>query len=110
AARGLVEGINDKEFRPNEPITREQLSVLLLRALQMTGVEQEAGNLLETLQRYQDREAISAWSESAVAAVTDMGIMEGRSAAGFVPKGSATRAEAAVVLMRMLQHAGYINR
>ncbi|AJS58357.1 S-layer homology domain-containing protein [Paenibacillus sp. IHBB 10380] len=85
------------------------MSVLVLRALHMAGMNQEAGNKEETLRGYQDHDTIASWSEAAVVAVVDTGIIAGRSATSFVPQASATRAEAAVVLMRMLQHVGYIN-
>ncbi|MEX3616734.1 S-layer homology domain-containing protein [Paenibacillus glucanolyticus] len=107
---GLIEGFSNGTFRPNEEITREQMSVLLLRALKLAGTELEAGDPASILEGFKDRDSIAAWSEEAVSAIVRSGLMEGRSADRFVPGAHSTRAEGAVVLTRMLQMAEFMNR
>ncbi|UNK19960.1 S-layer homology domain-containing protein [Paenibacillus sp. N3/727] len=109
AGLGLIEGFVNGEFRPNEQITREQMSALLVRALKMAGKELDTTGAKETLRGFEDAEGIGAWSETAVAAVVKAGLMKGRSASRFVPQAHSTRAEAAAVLKGMLQSAGFID-
>lgn len=107
---GLVEGFRNGEFRPNEQITREQMSALLVRALSKAGTKLDTADVQETLRRFKDAEEIGSWSEASVAAAVKAGLMKGRSAGKFVPDAPSTRAEAAVVLKRMLQYAGFMNK
>ncbi|MGG6310387.1 S-layer homology domain-containing protein [Paenibacillus macerans] len=106
---GLIEGYGDGGFRPNDQITREQMSVLLVRALKLAGGDAGTGNPSTALAGFMDRGQIAAWSEAAVADVLQSGLMQGRSADAFAPDAPATRAEGAVVIARMLRMAGYIN-
>jgi hypothetical protein len=106
---GLIEGFADGEFRPNEQITRQQMSVLLVRALKLAGAETPAGNPSATLAGFEDRSQIGAWAEEAAAIAVESGLMKGRGNGSFAPEASSTRAEAATVLARMLRMAGLIN-
>ncbi|SMF38463.1 Uncharacterized lipoprotein YddW, UPF0748 family [Paenibacillus barengoltzii] len=106
---GLIEGFADGEFRPNEQITRQQMSVLLVRALKLAGAETPAGNPSAMLAGFEDRSQIGAWAEEAAAIAVESGLMKGRGNGSFAPEASSTRAEAATVLARMLRMAGLIN-
>ncbi|PAK55220.1 S-layer homology domain-containing protein [Paenibacillus sp. 7541] len=107
---GLIEGFSSGEFRPNDRITREQMSVLLLRAMELAGTRVELGNKDALLGSFSDRDRLGGWSEEAVAVMVQTGLMNGRSGQLFAPKADSTRAEAAAVLTRMLQMAEYLNR
>lgn len=52
---------------------------------------------------FADDEAISGWAKSAVEVIRKLGIIDGRSGNHFVPNEMATRAEATVILIRMLE-------
>lgn len=106
----LIEGFSDGSFRPNEQITREQMGVLLLRALKLAGTNLEMGDPDSILEGFKDRDRIASWSEEAVSVIVKSGLMEGRSADRFVPDARSTRAEGAVVLTRMLMMAEFMNR
>lgn len=106
---GLIEGFADGEFRPNEQITRQQMSVLLVRGLKLAGAETPAGNPSAILAGFEDRSQIGAWAEEAAAIAVESGLMKGRGNGSFAPEASSTRAEAATVLARMLRMAGLIN-
>ncbi|MGP0583521.1 S-layer homology domain-containing protein [Paenibacillus timonensis] len=106
---GLIEGFDGGEFRPNEQITREQMSVLLVRALKLAGAEVAPGTPNSMLAGFKDRSQIGAWAVEAIATVVDSGLMKGRGSDLFAPEASSTRAEAATVLARMLRIAGLIN-
>lgn len=104
---GLADGFEDGTFRPNDTITREQMASLIHRAIKLTGktVSTDANKLAA----FEDSSTISAWAKDAVAAAVNAGAVNGATDTTFVPKGQATRAEAAVMLKRLLQLAELMN-
>ena len=100
AAAGLIEGYADGTFRPNAPITREQMAVLAKRAIDFVGAKRAAG-ASEALRRFADAAAISDWAQNAAAVVVSEGIMNGVSQDVFAPQAHVTRAQAAVMLKRL---------
>lgn len=110
AKTGIVNGFADHTFRPNDPITREQMATLIIRALDWQNIEGEPGRQqMDGLERFIDRDAIGQWARQAVARIADDGIMHGRSKGQFAPKAQTTRAEAVVVIKRLLQQIGYLG-
>lgn len=53
---------------------------------------------------FADDEAIPKWAKGAVHAIRKFGMIDGRGGNRFVPNETASRAEAAVMLVRMLEH------
>ena len=106
---GLVEGDASGNFRPNDRLTREQMSVMLVRALAFANASPSGGSTAAVLQRFADRDALSSWSRDAAAAVVKAGLMEGKPNGRFAPQGTATRAEGTAVLMRLLQYLHFIG-
>jgi hypothetical protein len=107
-AQGLVSGIGERKFAPQEKITREQMAALIARALKSAGkdvdlTDEQAGALLEN---YADQSLISGWARQALAEAVHAGILKGRTAATLDPRGLATRAEAVVMLKNLLDAAG----
>ncbi|WP_162309305.1 S-layer homology domain-containing protein [Cohnella abietis] len=94
---GIVNGYKDGSFRPNARITRAEMATMIAHALGLT---------LETNKAtaFADDANIPAWAKSAIEATRKLGIVSGRSGNRFIPMGEATRAEAAVLLLRMLDH------
>ena len=91
-ASGTVGGYPDGTFGPEDPITREQVAVLLWN---VRGRPEAAGPA-----PYADREAISPWALKAVDWAYGEGLMSGGSDGGFAPQSSITRGEGATVVMR----------
>lgn len=107
---GLAEGFEDGTFRPAEAITREQMAVLTARAMAFAGNDAAGvGGTERLLIKYADRESISSWSRGAVAALSDAGIVQGMTESSFQPAALASRAQAAVILKRMLVRVGFID-
>ncbi|MEK5233390.1 S-layer homology domain-containing protein [Lysinibacillus sp. FSL K6-0232] len=92
---GIVDGYNDGSFRPNAQITRVEIAVMIARALKL----QLNAN---TTTGFADDEAIPQWAKGAVEAIRKLGIVDGRGGNRFVPNETATRAEATVMLLRLL--------
>ncbi|WP_138756258.1 S-layer homology domain-containing protein [Paenibacillus sinopodophylli] len=109
-ANRLATGISADRFAPNDPITREQMAVIIGRALIFTGyVTDGDGQTDSPLAAFTDRDAISSWAQLAVARVAEVGIMKGMEDGRFAPTEYATRAQAAVMLKRLLQYLHNID-
>ncbi|MWV43870.1 Ig domain-containing protein group 2 domain-containing protein [Paenibacillus sp. HJL G12] len=104
----MINGFEDQSFRPSAPISREEMAVMIQRALAYTGhsspVDPES-----ILASFKDNGTISSWARSAVAELTASHIISGMSANLFVPKGVATRAQAVKMLKEALQSIQFIN-
>jgi len=92
---GIVTGYTNTFFGVNNPISREQMAVMLMRAADLPVEE-------ETIM-FTDQGNISLWAQEAVAALSGQGIILGLPDGSFQPQKGATRAEAAVMLLRMLK-------
>lgn len=110
AEYGLVQGGSDGAFRPNERITREQIAVMIDRALRMSLPATAASVGADSpLSAYADADRVSGWAREAVASLLAAGILNGRSNDRIAPQGFATRAEATVLLERALLAMGWLN-
>lgn len=81
-------------FRPNDPITREEMAVMLVRALGYTSL---AGQAQELDMPFTD----VTTNRGYIAMAYEMGIINGTSDTTFSPERTATREQAAVMLMRL---------
>ncbi|SDE55980.1 S-layer homology domain-containing protein [Paenibacillus sp. UNCCL117] len=119
-AAGLVQGDAEGSFHPNAAITREEMAVMLVRAMSAAGKANRAAATGEAetetkveaeaaLGAYSDQAAISSWAREAVAQVSQAGIVRGVADGRFAPAEPASRAQAAVMLKRLLQAVQFIN-
>lgn len=93
----VVSGIGDGKFGPNQNITREQLAAMLYRYAQYKGKNTSVqGNMSQ----YRDTAQISGWAGTAMSWAVGSGIISGKGNATLDPKGTASRAEAAVMLQK----------
>ncbi|MHA6480726.1 S-layer homology domain-containing protein [Paenibacillus sp. strain BS8-2] len=95
-AAGIVSGDTTGAFRPNDLITREEMAVLLARAIGLTARTGDA-----TL--FRDDAAISSWAADAVYALRQAGYLSGYPDGTLLPQNEATRAEAAQLLQWLLR-------
>ena len=89
---GIVTGYGDGTFRPDIPITRQQMAAILWRYAGSPSPEGGAD--------YADEASIASYADTAVDWARDTGIISGRDGNRFDPSGRATRAQAAVILYR----------
>ncbi|WP_141499989.1 fibronectin type III domain-containing protein [Paenibacillus luteus] len=107
---GLIAGFTDGTFRPNESITREQMAVMAARAASAAGMSiNVSGAENELLANFQDKSSIGSWSQASVAKAVKANIITGITKDTFDPAANATRAQAAVMLKRLMQYAHFIN-
>jgi len=102
-AAGLAEGYADGSFRPDATVSREEMSVLLARAMSCAGFTMSAtGDDTSLLEGFSDGDTIASWARSHTAELTRLHILRGMDGERFAPKASMTRAQAAAVVGRML--------
>jgi hypothetical protein len=106
---GLVTGFEDGTFRPDAPITREQMAVMIARAIEAAGRTAETASDDDSLNAFGDAGEISSWARLAVEASAEAGIVRGGADATFRPAGLATRAESAAMLTRLLRYVEFID-
>ncbi|WP_370875514.1 S-layer homology domain-containing protein [Bacillus horti] len=87
----MISGYTDTQFLPNGPISRQEMAVMMVRALELQEqqVGAERGDLVE----------VSAWARTSVNTVIASGLMQG-DAQSFRPHDHATREMAFTVVMR----------
>ena len=95
AGKGVVSGYGDGRFGPDDPITREQMAVILRGYAKLSG---KSVNQQADLSRYTDADQISSYAREAMSWANAEGLINGASATTLLPRGTATRAQAAVIL------------
>jgi hypothetical protein len=103
AAAGLVTGYGGTtQFGPYTLITREQMAVMVSKAL---GAKAPATNGTE-LNAFNDGSRVSSWATTGVDEAVKAGIVIGMSADHLAPLAHATRAQAAAMIYQLLTFLG----
>ncbi len=96
---GVTSGTSETTFAPDDPVTREQVAVLLYefadKVLEVGGAETPAD-----LSRFPDGDQVSSWAREAMADAVALGIINGTKVDDQVflaPQGSATRDQIATM-------------
>lgn len=97
---GIVKG-SEGEFRPDAKVTREEMAVMMIRAMEYKG---KIALRFNEVARFKDCNEISPWALVYVDKAIHAGIVQGVTYTTFVPKGEATRAQAAVMIYRLVNH------
>ncbi len=96
---GIVNGIGDNKFAPKNSITRQDMMVIVYRALMKMGTELEADEVSTP-----DFSEVSDYAKDAVSALVNADLVNGKN--GLIdPLANTTRAEVAVLLRRILEYA-----
>lgn len=98
AEAGIVNGFSDGTFRPEQQMTREEVWVILYRAFKKDLQPMQQGE-----RNFTDDHAISPWAREAASALIEAGVITGYPDGTLKPKGSITRAEATVLLVKMMK-------
>lgn len=97
AKRGVVKGVDAMRFGTGEKITREDMSVIVYRAANAAGIEFKSGNA-----EFTDSARMPGYAAEAVAALNASGIVRGMEDGRFGFGEYATRAQAAVIIYRLI--------
>lgn len=100
---GLVSGYENGCFGPNDPVTREQLAAILYRYAQYRGLDvSQTGSI----GGFADNSSVSGYARTAMAWANGAGLISGMGDNTLAPRGTATRGQAAVILMGLDKLAG----
>lgn len=98
AEQGIVEGYGDGTFRPDAPMTRQQMAAVLARWGESRGMDiTKKGSLDE----FSDENRVGAWARPAMEWAVAEGIFQGGTDGALRPEGTLTRAHSAVLLVRL---------
>ena len=101
AANGIVTGYDNGNFGPNDPITHEQMAAILYRYAGYKGYDvSKQANLSE----FTDSAQISGYAQIPLAWAKANSLINGMGDGILGPRGSATRVQVAVILMRFCQN------
>ncbi|MBQ7032277.1 MAG: S-layer homology domain-containing protein [Clostridia bacterium] len=93
-AAGILNGVGDNKFNPQAEITRQDMMTIISRGMALTG---------ETdLAAFSDSSLIAEYALSHVKAMISSGLVKGNADGTLNPLGNTTRAEAAVIMQRIL--------
>ena len=96
---GVINGFEDGTFRPDLPITREQMAHIMALYLQHKGLDTKYSGDGKN-DAIADLDKVQGWAKDDVLFCYEVGLLNGRGA-NFVPQGNATRAEACTILCRL---------
>ena len=96
---GIVQGVGNNMFSPNNPITREQAAVLSSRVAAVLDLAPA-----EDSPTFADNNLIAPWALEGVGHMQALGIMGGVGNNNFSPQGSYTREQSIITMLRL-----YIN-
>ncbi len=97
AAEGIVAGVGGGKFAPDLPITRQDLAVMLWR---YAGSPEPRKNELD----FSDAGKVSTYAWKALCWAHESGIVNGKGNGVLDPRGNATRAEAAQMVMKFVNN------
>jgi len=95
---GIVTGTGNG-FNPSGNVTREQLATMLYRYAKTLGMDTAVRGSLNS---FADSGRTSGWAKDAMTWAVDNGLITGKGSSTLDPGGSATRAEVAAILQRMV--------
>ena len=96
---GIVSGVSETEFGVGKPITRQEMAVMISRALR---IYKEMPDMREKTE-FTDKNEIADWAKDDVDTLYCKGIMSGMGDGAFEPRSGATRAQAALVVYNLIK-------
>ncbi|MBQ2154469.1 MAG: S-layer homology domain-containing protein, partial [Oscillospiraceae bacterium] len=97
AENGIVNGVGDGMFAPGKSITRQDLCTILYRFVNAMDYELTVGEE----KTFTDSASVSSYAAEAVRYASSVGLIAGYDDGTFRPKATATRAQMAVIIMRL---------
>lgn len=98
---GIVTGVSETEFAPNENVTREQMATILYRYAKTKGYTLDTATDLSV---FTDINEISRFAIDAIRWANKTELVNGTSETTLSPKATATRAQVAAILMRFCEN------
>lgn len=107
ADAGLIKGYEGNLFDPMKPLSRQEMAVIMARVLELKGKSPKVSDATQAvLATYIDADQAGIWSKQALATCIELGLIQGTPDHKLNPKSNLTRAEAAVMISRLLTYLG----
>ena len=100
AGNGIAKGVTPDLFRPNDAATREQLVTFLYRYAEFSSMDTSAK---ADLTAFTDGASVSGFAGDAMAWAVGTGLVEGTGGNRLAPRATATRAQLAAVVYRLVK-------
>ena len=100
ADKGIVDGFDNGEFRPNDCVTREQMAAMLYRCDKVCGAGGTTDGKNADMSRFTDWNQVQSWARDAFRWAYACGLVDGMTDTTLVPAGYAQRCQVAKVLMQ----------
>ncbi|MDT3427265.1 subtilisin family serine protease [Paenibacillus forsythiae] len=101
---GLILGVGGGKFAPKAHVSRQEVAVILDRAVKLAGIELTAA--VPAFTSYSDSAKIASYAKDSVQSLSAAGIIGGDSGSVFNPAAPATRETIATTLRQLLVKAG----
>ena len=99
-ANKITGGTSATAFSPNSPVTREQMSLFLMKFSELEGADT---SMRANLDRFVDLGRVSVWARDSMSWAVARGLISGTSPTELSPKTYATRAQTAVVIRNYIR-------
>jgi chitodextrinase len=99
---GISNGVGNNKLNPTAPITRQDMMVMVEKALKAAGKGLDGGHA-DTLDKFKDAAKVAGYAKDSISALVEAGLVAG-SGDSLNPQGLTTRAEAAVLLYRIFNY------
>jgi len=119
ASVGIVSGVGNDRFAPDDPLTRQQaakilyttadtLTQVVMESWKVDGMHRTPSWLMPHV--YEDSAALRNWSRTPVTWCYRTGVMKGTSETTFSPDGTYTREQSIVTILRLYYLYGQANK
>ena len=102
-AAGIVNGVGNGTFAPDQTTNREQIAAMLYRAVQYIERNGGKGLAIKTsdISKYTDNAQVSSWAKEAVGTLAANGVMKGTSGTTLSPQASCTVEQSVILVYRL---------
>ncbi|CEO06619.1 IdeS/Mac family cysteine endopeptidase [Paraclostridium sordellii] len=101
---GYINGYEDKTFKPDKTITREEVSKILI------SIKNKQDNVYDKLNKYPDKNKVSNWAKPYVEGAIEQGYLKGNDLGLLNPTNNITRAESITILSRVVKEKPEIKK
>jgi len=108
---GIVAGVSSTSFAPNSYITRQDMAIMMIRAANAVGLDTKLRSSADSvLNGFKDKSSVSSYARTGLAQAIEVGIISGTSATTLSPKDNAERVQGIIMIQRLLERAGYLQK
>ena len=97
---GIMDSYGNDRFGSGDPVSSEELAVILYRYAKYKGYDVAAAGNLD---QFADKDSVSAWAQEALIWAVSSGIVDGTENNLLTPQGTVTRSQLAAIIRRFIE-------